>query len=26
MYGGRLTVGPEQGRGFVVRAVLPVAP
>jgi signal transduction histidine kinase len=26
MYGGRLTVGPEPGRGFVVRAVLPVAP
>jgi len=25
MYGGRLEVGPEPGRGFAVRAVLPVA-
>ncbi len=25
MYGGRLDVGPEPGRGFAVRAVLPVA-
>jgi signal transduction histidine kinase len=25
MYGGRLEAGPEPGRGFAVRAELPVA-